>query len=365
MATTTTRLALYKPIADGSETANVVTDLNNNFDKIDAALGALPCTSGTRPVAPFNGQFIRETDTGKLLLCTNTVGPVWDQVLFNTAQFGQDIVIPAGKVFAAGADLGNAGFSAQAAAAADDVFRHNVVGDPDYRTVIDATATGGRILFGSGAIAPDTTFYRSGVGQLKTDGGLWVVGAGQVDGNLAVGGSATITGNLNLGSARYRNQLGATATVGNTTTSTDFATMVIPANDMVVGATYRIVAYVFGAVTGTPTLTFRANITGGGTLASASAITASSGVTNRNARVEAMFTCVATGVGGSCRGFINVMENFSTSGSQPGGSPRTDGTSASPIDTTAALTFSLRAQWSAASPSNTITCYSVAAERVA
>lgn len=62
MATTTTRLGLYKPA--GTEQSNVVTDINNNYDKIDTAVGATICTSGTRPATSlFTGRVIHETDT--------------------------------------------------------------------------------------------------------------------------------------------------------------------------------------------------------------------------------------------------------------------------------------------------------------
>jgi hypothetical protein len=61
MATNTTRLGLIKP----DLTDNVdVDDLNDNFDDIDAAVGAAVVTSTTRPGSPWDGQIIFETDTG-------------------------------------------------------------------------------------------------------------------------------------------------------------------------------------------------------------------------------------------------------------------------------------------------------------
>lgn len=61
MATNTTRLGLIKP----DLTDNVdVTDLNNNADDIDAAIGFTVVTSTTRPSTPWSGQPIFETDTG-------------------------------------------------------------------------------------------------------------------------------------------------------------------------------------------------------------------------------------------------------------------------------------------------------------
>lgn len=60
MPTTTTRLALSKPL--GTETVDIAV-LNANADKLDAAAGATICTSTTRPSTPYAGQIIYETDT--------------------------------------------------------------------------------------------------------------------------------------------------------------------------------------------------------------------------------------------------------------------------------------------------------------
>lgn len=63
----TSRLNLYKP---GGGSSGAIPDevvdvdrINDNSDKIDAAVGAPNYTSGTRPPAPFPGQLIYETDT--------------------------------------------------------------------------------------------------------------------------------------------------------------------------------------------------------------------------------------------------------------------------------------------------------------
>jgi hypothetical protein len=67
MGTTTTNLALYKP--DGTEFVLRVTDLNDNWDKIDAAVGITFCTSATRPSTGLtNGRLIYETDTTAFLI---------------------------------------------------------------------------------------------------------------------------------------------------------------------------------------------------------------------------------------------------------------------------------------------------------
>lgn len=74
MATSTPKLALYK--ADPSEYVDVDTDINDNYDKIDANLPNFVCTSGTRPGAPFVGMVIYETNTG--------VTRLWDGTIWRT-----------------------------------------------------------------------------------------------------------------------------------------------------------------------------------------------------------------------------------------------------------------------------------------
>lgn len=65
----TARLNLAKP-TDGEDAD--VSQLNANFDKLDAVAGAQPVTSTTRPSLPYSGQFIYETDTKRVLVWTGT-----------------------------------------------------------------------------------------------------------------------------------------------------------------------------------------------------------------------------------------------------------------------------------------------------
>jgi hypothetical protein len=65
MSTTTTRLALVKPIT--SEDVDV-TILNANSDKIDTVAGMVYASSSTRPSTPFQGQPVYESDTGNTLV---------------------------------------------------------------------------------------------------------------------------------------------------------------------------------------------------------------------------------------------------------------------------------------------------------
>lgn len=62
MPSFTTKLGLRKP-NNTTDFVNVVTDLDDNFDAIDAATGWLICTSTTRPGSPYQGESIYETDT--------------------------------------------------------------------------------------------------------------------------------------------------------------------------------------------------------------------------------------------------------------------------------------------------------------
>jgi hypothetical protein len=70
MSTSTPRLQLLKP--DGTENVNEVTQLNDNYDKIDANINLKVVTSATRPPSPYQGQSIFETDTGRVLYYNGT-----------------------------------------------------------------------------------------------------------------------------------------------------------------------------------------------------------------------------------------------------------------------------------------------------
>lgn len=75
MAINTTKLGLRKPGFTDPEA--VVTDVNNNLDKIDAAVNANIFTSSTRPAAPHDGKLIYETDTKLVAIWSKNLGR-WD-----------------------------------------------------------------------------------------------------------------------------------------------------------------------------------------------------------------------------------------------------------------------------------------------
>lgn len=64
MSTTTSRLGMVK--ADTTDIVNLPTQINNNLDLLDGAVGCFVCTSSTRPTGGqlFHGLLIKETDTG-------------------------------------------------------------------------------------------------------------------------------------------------------------------------------------------------------------------------------------------------------------------------------------------------------------
>jgi hypothetical protein len=141
VSSVTPRLALYKPA--GGELVNVVTDLDNNFDKLDAAIGAIPSTSTTRPASPFSGMMIRETDTERIYYHNGSTpaSAGWRQIMAVNSTISSST----------STDL-----TARFRLTADTVDRLAIRGD-------------GRLLWGSGAAATDTNLYRSAANLLRTD----------------------------------------------------------------------------------------------------------------------------------------------------------------------------------------------------
>lgn len=85
--TPTSRLGLVNP--DPNPVTGDFVDIaviNANNAKVDAAVGAFPCTVATRPLTPFHGQFIRETDTGRVYVRNTTAG-TWDLVADPVAEY--------------------------------------------------------------------------------------------------------------------------------------------------------------------------------------------------------------------------------------------------------------------------------------
>jgi hypothetical protein len=79
MATTTTRLGLRKPNPAPvvGDLVDAQADLNDNFDKIDAAIALPVVTSVTRPSSPYVGMTAYESDTRSTIVCVSTGPAVW------------------------------------------------------------------------------------------------------------------------------------------------------------------------------------------------------------------------------------------------------------------------------------------------
>lgn len=65
MSTATSKMGLTKPAGTDPMARSV---LNTNLETLDTLIPVKTCTAATRPGAPFVGQLIFETDTGRMLL---------------------------------------------------------------------------------------------------------------------------------------------------------------------------------------------------------------------------------------------------------------------------------------------------------
>lgn len=157
MATTTTRLVLRKPDPTPAtgDFVSATLDLNQNWDKVDAAVGAVACTSGARPGSPYNGQFARETDTGNLILWN---GATWQRVFFDGPQSRWPNVV----------DLGRTN-------ASDNVITGRLNADSQNRLQVRADA---QIQMGPGNAALDWTLARSAAATADITGNVNISGYG-------------------------------------------------------------------------------------------------------------------------------------------------------------------------------------------
>lgn len=346
MGTNTTRVGLYKPLDDGSEFVSVSTDLNQNSDKIDAAVGFQIVTSGTRPSSPYPGKPITESDTAYRTYFSNGTAPAsasWVEIPNGSASYNSNLNLAAGKQLNIGGSGSTAAYACNLASATGDfIISGRVTGDGSSRSTLRAD---GQLGWGPGSAATDVFLARAATGRLALTG----TGAA-----------------LTIGSATTRPLLSAATTLANSTTQTAIATYTIPAADAVVGAVYRIKAWGTLAVTGTPTMTFVCKLggAGGATMVTFPAVTVRSGATDGFWELEFYLACATTGASGTWSPMARYTHNFLTSATTY--TPIGPITSA-PVtrDTTVANDMVLCATWSAASASNTITCRGFAGERVA
>lgn len=185
---TTPRLLLQKPDPDPVTGDFVdVSVLNANADKIDASISFTPCLSTARPSLPFAGQGILETDTGKAyvwggsawvpLLVADSVGRVGIGVSPSTSALRMLRVQATGSNGAGSMVL----FQTTATPAGNRAFSLYSSTETHDRWQIDFD---GKTQWSSGSAVADTSLYRTGVGQLRTDGSF-SASAFQVNGNAA------------------------------------------------------------------------------------------------------------------------------------------------------------------------------------
>jgi hypothetical protein len=179
----TSRLALYKSLSDGSELVNYPLDLGGNWDKVDLAVGFQSCTSSTRPSSPYSGKPIMETDTSYRTYFSNGTAPAsasWVEIPNSSATFNNNLKLASAKQVNIGASGSTASYAALLSSATGDyVLSSRVTGDSVSRVAVRAD---GRLEWSTGALAQDTNLYRSAANVLKTDDSLIV------DLNLTVNG---------------------------------------------------------------------------------------------------------------------------------------------------------------------------------
>lgn len=187
---------------------------------------------------------------------------------------------------------------------------------------------------------------------------------------LWTAGQKITAANLNAMETAQLMTPSSSTTVANTASESALATVTIPANSATVGQVYRMRAWGTFGVTGTPTLSFHARLggVGGTSIGSTGAQTIQSGVTARTWFTELHIAPLTTG--STATWFANYHHKMAgvLAGSPPfvndTGEITTilDGTQTETRDSTIANDLVLTAQWSAASASNTITCFAFTTE---
>lgn len=179
MASSTTRLGLRKPDGDPvtGDNIDVDLDISASMDKIDDAVGAHVCTSGTRPTGGqrWDGRIIYETDTRRKYMWANALS-FWLPLLSGR---GSGI---GPYLLGTSTDTGGEGINLSGTANNTNMWRSRVGAEANNRFTIDAD---GSMNWGAGgASAVDTRLYRSAADTLRTPDNF------TVDANLTVTGTA-------------------------------------------------------------------------------------------------------------------------------------------------------------------------------
>ena len=353
----TTRLGMYKSKSDGSEDVNYTTDIGQNLDKLDAAVGYQIVTSSTRPSTPYPGKPITESDTGYRTYFSNGTSPAsgsWVEIPNSSGTFGGDLDLSSSSTLSIGAATlsrtaggslsTNTNFQSQRTVVGDVALSALLTGDTFDRARIYAD---GKLELGPGNAARDTTLARTATGRLALTGT-----------NAA----------LTIGSATYRNALSSgPTTVANTVTETVIATATIPASDAVAGAIYRMTAYGVASSTGTPNFTITARLGGaaGTSMASIGASATASGISGRPWHAVYYLRCVSTGASAAWSPTFVVYHSLTTAAQTGNNIQLPNSTANQTVDSTVSQAMVLTWTWGTASSSNTATCTGVVFERVA
>jgi hypothetical protein len=193
MAELTPRLGLYKPADDGSEPLNVATDLNDNLEKIDATIGAVPATVATPPPVVYNGMLRQNTDDQSLYYFRNNT--TWTQILSKGATFAGDLLIGLGNKIGINVPAPGAAIDAILGNAADILARFKVTGDTQPRVQLEST---GLKLGPGGATVPDVRLYRQNAATLNITGNVVAENNLQVNGTPSFTNGITVTGQTTL-----------------------------------------------------------------------------------------------------------------------------------------------------------------------
>jgi hypothetical protein len=103
MATLSPRFSFTLP--DPADTVDI-TKLNADFVTIDNTLGLTPCTLGTRPSSPIDGQAIYERDTHDVLVWDASVGAgTWHYIVPVTKSVASDVSVISDIVGVSATDL--------------------------------------------------------------------------------------------------------------------------------------------------------------------------------------------------------------------------------------------------------------------
>lgn len=168
------------------DTAADATDTSNNVYVVShrtrvtspSVAGFTVCTSGTRPATPFQGQMIFETDTSKLWFYTGTA---WAQIPDASAAYTTNST----ETIVAGATGTAAPLAVQSTATAVGNRAVGLRGSGDSQDRYTTDFDGKQQWGPGGSTAPDTNWYRTSAGTLKTDGSIVVQNGLTVNGSLA------------------------------------------------------------------------------------------------------------------------------------------------------------------------------------